>query len=191
MSDQTAWFDTVSHETVYTGYSTVHRDEVRMPDGTTAVREYVEHDEAVAVVPIMDDGSVLLLKQYRHPVGRYLLEIPAGKMDVGGEEPAETARRELVEEVGYTADELTHLVTFENSAGWTTERTHLYIGRGLREVAPPDDFEQQAEEADMEVVRLPLSDAISLAQRGELTDAKTALGLLMTAGHADRDGGER
>jgi 8-oxo-dGTP pyrophosphatase MutT (NUDIX family) len=181
--DRTGWFETVSHDTVYRGFSTVHRDEVRMPDGRTAVREYVEHDDAVAVVPLLDDGSVLLLRQYRHPVGRYVLEIPAGKMDVAGEDPAETGRRELVEEAGHTADELVPLVTFENSAGWSTERTHLFLGRRLRPATRPDGFEPEAEEADMEIVRLPLADAVAMARAGELSDAKTLVGLLLADVH--------
>ncbi len=89
---------------------------------------------------MLDGGDVLLLRQYRHPVGRYVLELPAGKMDVEGEAPEETGRRELVEEVQHEAAELTHLVTFENSAGWTTERTHLFLARGLTPTSPPDDF---------------------------------------------------
>lgn len=187
MSDaaNAAWFETVSRETVHEGFSTVHRDEVRMPDGSTAVREWVEHDAAVAIVPVLDDGTVLLLKQYRHPLGRYVLEIPAGKMDVAGEDPQETARRELAEEVHHDVADLTHLVTFENSSGWTDERTHLYLGRGLTRSQPPDGFQAEAEEADMEVVRLPVADAIAMARRGELTDAKTVLGLLLAAERLD------
>lgn len=182
MSD-TAWYETTSSETVYEGFSTVRRDQVRMPDGSEATREVVEHPDAVAVVPVMDDGTVLLLRQYRHPLGRYVLEIPAGKMDVDGEDPAETGRRELVEEVGYTADELVPLVLFENSAGWCDERTHLYLARSLREERAPDGFTPEAEEADMEVVRVPVAEAVDMARRGELTDAKTLIGLLLAAPH--------
>lgn len=184
MSDPTG-FETTASEVVYEGFSTVRVDEVRMPDGGTATREYVVHDDAVAVVPVLDDGTVLLLRQYRHPVGRHLLELPAGKMDVDGEDPDTTARRELAEEVGHAADELVHLVTFENSAGWTTERTHLYLARGLRPVPPPDGFRAAAEEADMEVVRLPLAEAVDRARAGRLTDAKTVLGLLLAAPRLD------
>ncbi|MBW3658681.1 MAG: NUDIX hydrolase [Actinobacteria bacterium] len=186
MTGGAGWYETVSSETVHEGFSTVKVDEVRMPDGSTAEREYVVHDDAVAVVPVLDDGSVLLLRQYRHPVGRYILEIPAGKMDEEGESPAETGRRELREEVGYAADHLVHLVTFENSAGWSDERTHVFLGRGLREAAPPDGFEAEHEEADMEVVRLPFADALAQVRAGELTDAKTVIGLLLAAPHVDR-----
>lgn len=183
-----AWFETVSHETVYRGYSIVHRDQVRMPDGATVDREYVEHDDAVAVVPVLPDGSVLLLKQYRHPVGRYVLELPAGKLDVEGEAAESAARRELVEEVDHEADELQHLVTFENSAGWTTERTSVYLARDVRPVDPPATFQPEAEEADMEIVRIPVADAVAMARAGELTDAKTVVGLLLAAPHLGLEG---
>lgn len=172
------WYETVTSEVVYDGFSQVRRDEVSMPDGSSAVREVVEHTDAVAVVPVMGDGSVLLLRQYRHPLGRYILEIPAGKMDVEGEDPAETGRRELVEEVGYRAGSMQALITFENSAGWTDERTHVFLAEGL-EPQRADDFTPEAEEADMEVVRVPLQDAVAMARRGELTDAKTVIGLLL------------
>lgn len=181
MSEQAAWFETLSSETVYEGYSVVHRDEVRMPDGTTGTREYVDHDAAVALVPVMADGSVLLLKQYRHPLGRYLLEIPAGKLDVDGEPPEEAARRELVEEVGYGAGRLEELTRFHNSAGWTTETTTVYLATELTEEQPPPGFERTGEEADMEVVRIPFDDAVGLARDGSLTDAKTIVGLLLAA----------
>lgn len=176
-----AWYETLSSETVYAGYSTVHRDELRMPDGTTAVREYVDHDDAVAMVPVLADRSVLLLKQYRHPHRRYLLEIPAGKLDQEGESPEEAARRELVEEVGYGAGRLEELTRFHNSAGWTTETTTVYLASELSEEPLPDDFERTGEEADMEVVRIPFDDAVALARDGTITDAKTILGLLLAA----------
>lgn len=181
MSGDPAWFETLSSEVVYEGYSTVHRDEVAMPDGTTGVREYVEHHDAVALVPLMPDGSVLLLKQYRHPHRRYLLEIPAGKLDQEGESPEDAARRELAEEVGYRAGQLEQLLRFENSAGWTTEVTTLYLASELTEAPSPPGFEPKGEEADMEVVRIPFEDAVGLARDGSITDAKTVLGLLLAA----------
>lgn len=183
MADDGAWFETLRHDTVHDGYSQVHRDVVRMPDGTEQVREYVEHFDAVAVVPVLDDSSVLLLKQYRHPLQRYLLEIPAGKLDEEGEAPEDAARRELREEVGHDAEELIELARFANSAGWTTETTTVYLGRRLHEAEAPEDFERRAEEADMEVVRIPFADALAEARSGNLIDAKTVIGLLLAAEH--------
>lgn len=177
------WFETTDEEVVYEGFSTVVRESVQTPSGGSMVREIVRHDDAVAVVPVLEDGRIVLLRQYRQPVRRYVLEIPAGKMDVAGESPEEVAHRELAEEIGHDARELVHLVTFENSSGWTTERTHLYLGRGVHPVATPDGFTPKDEEADMEIVPFTAGDAIALARTGELTDAKTLVGLLLAAPH--------
>lgn len=182
MSDP-AWFATQDTRTVHAGFSTVRIDTVQTPDGATVEREIVEHDDAVAVVPVTAAGEVLLLKQYRQPVRTYLLEIPAGKMDVAGEPPEVAAQRELQEEVHHRADRFVPLTTFHNSAGWTTERTHVFLGTGLSAAAPPDDFAPEAEEADMEVVVLPFGVALEQVRRGELTDAKTVIGLLLAEEH--------
>jgi 8-oxo-dGTP pyrophosphatase MutT (NUDIX family) len=176
-----AWFETVSSETVYRGFSTVRRDTVRTPSGDEVVREVVEHTSAVAVVPVLADGSVVLLRQYRQPVGRHVLEIPAGKLDVDGESPEEAAQRELAEEVGYHADRIERLTRFENSCGWTDETTTVYLGTALRSVDAPDGFEAHAEEAHLEVVRLPLDAAVAETHGGAITDAKTVIGLLLAA----------
>lgn len=175
-----SWFETVSSRVVHEGFSTVRIDEVRMPDGSTVEREIVEHVSAVAVVPVVD-GDVLLLRQYRHAVGGYVLEIPAGILDVDGEDPAEAARRELAEEIHHEAAELRELMCFQNSSGWTDETTTVYLGTDLRPVDPPDDFAAQAEEADMEVVRLPLAVALDEVRVGRISDAKTVIGLLLAA----------
>lgn len=174
------WFETLDTTVVHEGWSTVRIDTVRMPDGSTAQREVVEHVDAVAAVPLLDDGTVVLLRQYRHPLEQYVLEVPAGIMDVDGETPADTARRELVEEIGMQAADLRLLSTFANSAGWCTEHTHVFLATGL---SPIDraDFEPEAEEADMELVRLPLSDALAAVEDGTITDAKTVIGLLLAA----------
>lgn len=178
-----AWFETVAEETVYDGFSTVVRETVATPDGDEVVREVVHHDDAVAVVPVLDDGRIVLLRQYRQPLRRYVLEIPAGKMDVPGEDPQEVAHRELAEEIAHDARELVHLVSFHNSSGWTTETTHVYLGLGLHPVPPPEGFTPEGEEADMETVTLRVEDAISAAHAGELSDAKTLVGLLLAAPH--------
>lgn len=176
-----AWFERLARETVYEGYSTVHRDRVRFPSGEEGIREVVEHLDAVAVVPVMEDGSVLLLRQYRHPHERYVLEIPAGKRDVDGEPPEDAARRELREEVGHDAGRLEHLITFLNSAGWSTEATAVYLGTELTESEAAEGFEPHGEEAEMEIVRIPLDDAVAEAKAGAIVDAKTVIGLLLAA----------
>lgn len=175
------WYEVVSSRVVHDGWSRVRVDTVRMPDDDQADREVVEHMSAVAVVPVLDDGTVVLLRQYRHAVGQYLLEIPAGVLDVEGEGEAEAAQRELAEEVGMRAGQLQHLSTFHNSAGWSTERTHVFAGSDLEEVSRPAGFDLEHEEADMEIVRMPLDDAVAAVLSGEITDAKTVVGLLMAA----------
>lgn len=179
----TGWFETVASTTRYTGYSRVISEEVRTPDGTIVTREIVDHDDAVGVVALTSDGEVVLLKQYRQPLRSYLLEIPAGTLDIVGEGVEQAARRELAEEAGMQTDTLEHLTTFANSAGWSNERTHLYLARDVRPAARPDGFVADAEEADMEVVLLPFGEVAAQARRGRLEDAKTALGVLLAAEH--------
>ena len=178
-----SWFSTVASETRYRGFSDVVVDTVEMPDGSQVEREVVHHDDAVAVVPVLDDGRVLLLKQYRQPLRGHLLELPAGKMDVDDEPPEEVARRELAEETGHAARELRHLTTFHNSAGWSTERTHVFLATGVHATHPPDGFVPQAEEAVMELVPFTLPDALEATRTGQLTDGKTVIGLLLAEPH--------
>ncbi len=174
-----AWFETVEQREVYRGFSNVRLDTIRTPDGATVEREVVEHDEAVAVVPMTEDGQVLLLRQYRQPVGRYLLEIPAGTLDVDGESVTEAARRELAEELHVEVQRLEPLTVFLNSAGWCTERTHVLLGHPTAPVPAPDGFVADAEEAHMEVVSFPLDLAIESVVDGTITDAKSVIGLLL------------
>lgn len=175
-------FETVDSRRVYEGhFSTVRVDTVRFPDGQTAEREIVEHPNAVAVVAVDDDGVVLLLRQYRHAVRGHVLEIPAGKLDVAGEPPLDAVQRELEEETGYTATHFEQLVHFHNSSGWTDEATTVFLATGLSESGGPDGFEARHEEADMELVRMPLEEALALADGGEISDAKTLVGILLAA----------
>ena len=165
----------VTHDGVL---ATVVVDSVRMPDGSVAEREIVRHSDAVGIVVIQGD-DIVLLEQYRHPFGRKMLEIPAGKLDVDGEAPEAAARRELLEEVGLTASRLEPLVTFANSAGWTDETTTVYLALDAMPADRPDDFTAQHEEADMRIVRMPLAHAVASAESGDITDAKTLVGILL------------
>ncbi|HWH32692.1 MAG TPA: NUDIX hydrolase [Egibacteraceae bacterium] len=160
--------------------SNIRVDTVRFADGSQAEREIVEHPDAVAVVALDAQGRVLLLRQYRHPVGERLLELPAGKLDRQGEDPADAARRELEEETGWSAGRLDPLLSFHNSAGWTDEGTTLYLADDLRETGTPDGFTAAHEEADMEVVWVPLDEAVAMVAAGEIRDAKTVIGILLT-----------
>lgn len=162
----------------------VHVDDVAMPDGTRRPREVVRRPDAVAVVALTDDDEVVLVRQYRHAVGAHELELPAGLLDVEGEPPRAAALRELAEEVGLGADRVDELTTFANSAGWTTETTTLFLARGLHPARPDDDFTAEAEEAEMDVLRVPLADAVAWVRSGRVRDAKTVIGLLWVAGSA-------
>lgn len=166
----------VSTETVYDGrIITVRRDEVSMPGETTSVRDVVEHPGAVGVVALDEQGRVLLVNQYRHPVRRRLDELPAGLLDVDGEPALETARRELAEEAGYAADTWHVLVDTLTSSGMTDEAIRVYLARGLREVARDV---QEHEELDLTTQWLPLAEAADRVMAGEIENGMAAVGLL-------------
>lgn len=175
----------VSTETVYSGrVISLRRDEVSMPGDTTSVREVVEHPGAVGVVALDEQGRVLLVNQYRHPVRRRLDELPAGLLDVDGEPALETAKRELAEEAGYAAETWHVLVDTLTSSGMTDEAIRVYLARGLREV---DRDVQEHEELDLTVSWLPLAEAADRVMKGELENGMAAVGLL-AADRAARDG---
>lgn len=147
------------------------------PDGTTFERDIVHHPGAVSVVPLHDDGTVTLVRQYRAALDLDLLEIPAGKRDVAGEAPELTAERELAEEVGLRAARLEPLARFVNSAGFSDELSHVFLATGLTEVGT--DL-QGVEEQHMTVERIALADVPAMIADHRLLDAKTVIGLLLT-----------
>lgn len=157
-------------------------DELSTPEGTVE-REVVVPPDAVAVVAVLD-GDVVLVRQHRQPVGATTLELPAGVLDVDGEDVQAAGARELAEECHLGADDWAELLTIVTSPGWTTERITLLHAQGLHPADPPDGFEATAEEAAMEVVRLPLEDAVEAVHDGTIIDAKTALGILLVASRA-------
>lgn len=188
-TDAAPW-TTLSSEVLADGLLVrLRRDRVAMPGGQVATRDVAACTQSVGVVPVMPDGSVVLVHQYRHAVGRRLLEIPAGLLDHDGEDRATAARRELAEEVRLGADDLVELTTFFCSPGWTDEHTTVFLATGLRPVAEPDDFEAEHEEADMEVVRIPLSDALTAVRDGTIRDAKTIVGLQLAGDRLLRGAG--
>jgi nudix-type nucleoside diphosphatase (YffH/AdpP family) len=142
------------------------------PDGATRLREIVEHAPGAAVVAVDSDGQVLLVRQHRPAVDAYLLELPAGLVDPG-EQPVDSARRELAEETGFSAEQMAPLVSFYTSPGFCTELIHIFVATGLRVSAVAHD-----EEEDIELVRMPLDQAITQVLEGEISDAKTVAGLL-------------
>ncbi|MGH3983061.1 MAG: NUDIX domain-containing protein [Pseudonocardiaceae bacterium] len=170
-------FAVSSSDTLYAGRVLALRlDQVLMPGGRTAGREVVEHPGSVAILPLHDDDSVVMIDQYRHPVGRRLRELPAGLLDAPGEDPVTTARRELVEEVGYTARDWSVLVDMVASPGFSDEAVRVFLACGLTEVGRPTGDDD--EEADLHVVRLPMAEAVRQVLAGEIVSAPTVAGLL-------------
>jgi len=161
-------------QTVFAGkILTVRCDRVRLPDGREATREVVGHPGAVAVVPVTAAGEVVLVRQYRYPIGQELLEVPAGKLDKG-EAPEDCAYRELEEETGYRAGRMEHLATFYTAPGFTDEIMHLYLARDLSQTAQNTDGD---EFINVEYYK-PAQLKALLADK-KIIDAKTIVGILM------------
>jgi 8-oxo-dGTP pyrophosphatase MutT (NUDIX family) len=171
-------------ETVYDGrVITLVKDTVAMPGGGDSVREVVRHPGAVAVVALTDDGEVVLLRQYRHPVGGYLWELPAGLRDADGEPPLETAKRELAEEVRMAAERWSLLTTTFSTPGFCDELVLVYLAEGLSDVDRPEGFTVEHEELDMTVELVPLADAVQRVFDGAIRNSVAVVGLLAAAQH--------
>jgi len=167
-------FTVIGTEVIHDGAVVrTERLEIRTPDGDVVQREVARHPGAVAVVAI-HDGDVVLVRQYRAALDEYLVEIPAGKRDIEGEDPAVAARRELVEEVGLECESLELLGPFVPAAGFCDERLLIYAATSCREVPRQVDG---VEEAHSEVLRVPVGDIVGWLATGRLTDAKTIIGL--------------
>ena len=184
MSDASAphEYGVLDSETVYDGrVISLRRDTVAMPGGGDSVREVVTHQGAVAVVAIDDQERVLLLRQYRHPVGAYLWELPAGLRDADGEAPVETAKRELAEEALLSAGRWSLLATIYSSPGFSDEQVLIYLAEDLGDVDRPEGFTVEHEEADMTLDRVPLADAVQRVFDGDIRNASAVVGLLAAA----------
>lgn len=164
---------TVRGEWVFRGrLLQVRRDVVSMPDGAQTEREYIEHPGAVMVVPLLDNGELVMERQYRYPLGRVLLEFPAGKIDPG-EPVLACARRELAEETGYRAAEWARAGRFHNACAYSSEAIEVWFARGLREGAQRLDHGEH-----LDIVLVTEAELDTMCRRGEATDAKTLIGLL-------------
>lgn len=164
---------TLAGQTVFEGsFLRVRRERVRLPDGREARREFILHPGAVMIVPLLDDGRLLVERQWRHPLRRAFLEFPAGKLDPG-EAPWDCARRELAEETGYTAREWARAGVLHNAIAYSDEGIEIWFARGLR--AGPRRLDE-GEFLDLEQHALETLEA--WAAEGRLTDAKTLIGLL-------------
>jgi ADP-ribose pyrophosphatase len=153
-------------------------DQVEMPGGQAAPRDYIKHVGAVGVVALDDENRVVLVHQYRHPVRAFLWELPAGLVDVAGEDPAATALRELSEETDLTAGRVEHLVDLHTTPGCSNEMIRIYLATELREVPHAERHARHSEEQEIEVRRLPLADAIKMIYQGEITNGPAVAGLL-------------
>jgi ADP-ribose pyrophosphatase len=171
----------IAGEEAYTGsFLRVQKDRVRLPDGSEGSREYITHPGAVLIVPLFDDGRVLLERQYRYPQRREFIEVPAGKRDPG-EKPLDTARRELLEETGYVAAEWIHLGEIHTAIAYSDEDIQMYVARGLEKRERKLD---QGEFLELEIVTL--DEALAMIRDGRITDVKTVAALLRVQDEAGR-----
>lgn len=179
LRDEPVDLEVVASDLVYQGAVwDVRSDTVQYGDGEMT-RQYVEHPGAAAVVALDDDGRVVLIQQYRQPIKERDWEIPAGLLDVAGEPPIETAKRELSEEVDLAAERWQHLVSIHTTPGGNDEVVHLFLARGLSDVET--DYEREHEESDMRVERVPLGDVIDGVLAGRLRNGILATGVLAAA----------
>jgi ADP-ribose pyrophosphatase len=163
---------TLTSETVYQGrFLHVKFDRVRLPNDGESTREYLLHPGAVAIIPVFDNGDILLERQHRYPLHRDFIELPAGKIDPN-EDDLTCAQRELEEETGYTADEWREVTTIYPCIGYSNERLAFYLARGLREGDHGRDHDEF-----LEILRVPFAEAMQWVRAGRISDSKTMVGL--------------
>lgn len=183
-------WETLSTQRPFQGAKTgVNSDEVRMPDGSTARRDYQVHPGSVCVVALDDSGRVLVLSQYRHPVRRRLWELPAGLLDVEGEDPLVGAERELAEEAHVKAEDWRVLADFYASPGGSDEAVRVFLARGVSEADGERYAETGSEEADMETAWVPLPELVAGVLAGELSNAGLVTGVLALHAATTAEGG--
>lgn len=154
------------------------RDEVRLPDGETSVREWIDHPGASAIVPVFEDGRTLLVRQFRYPPRRTFLEVPAGKLDQSGEDPEEVAARELEEETGWRAEQFDRIGKAYPCIGYSSEAIHIFTAHDLYQ-----GTQALASGEFVEVVEVEFQEAVGRARRGDIKDMKTITALVYAATH--------
>lgn len=166
----------VGKKTVWRGNAVDFRvDTVRLPNGKNATREFLDHPGAVGVVPFLDEDTVVMVRQYRHPVGEVTLELPAGKLDKG-ENALKCVKRELVEETGYTAGKIVKLLDYWPTPAFANEVLHMYVARDLKAGKMNTDDDEF-----LQCVTVPFKKALAMALDGRIKDSKTIIGLLACA----------
>ena len=167
----------ISSEEIFKGHLLhVFKDDVELPNGNKAVREWIKHPGASSIIPLLPDGQIILVKQYRYPVAQVTLEVPAGKLDKVGEDPIECAKRELSEETGYTAGKFWKLTTIATTVGFSDEYIHLYAASDLT----PGKIHPDSDEF-INAVKIPLTAAVQMVESGKIFDAKSAVSILLLA----------
>ena len=154
----------------------VQRDTVKLPNGSEAVREVIRHIGAVCVIPVLENGDVVMERQFRYPLDRVILEIPAGKLDAADEDRFSAIQRELREETGYTADEWTEIGDFHPAPAYSDEYITMYLARGLHKGEQDLDADEF-----LDVYAIPLSDLVEDVMAGRISDAKTQVCVLKAA----------
>ena len=163
----------ISSKIIYQGlFLDVRRDEVRLPNGNTSIREWIKHPGAVCIIPRLPDNKIALIRQYRYPVQQEMIELPAGKLDKN-EIPANCAMRELEEEIGYRAEKLTFLTNIHPAIGFADEVMGLYLAENLVKTVSNQD-----EDEFLELIPTPLEKAVKMVWDGVITDVKTIIGIL-------------
>lgn len=155
-------------------------DEIEYESGNRAIREVADHPGGAVAVPLLDDGSLLLVRQYRYPLKKPLLELPAGKLSPG-EDPMVCAARELEEETGYTARKLTKLTAIYTTPGFCNELLHIYLAEDVQKSSTGQQLEEG--ELSLTVERVPFQEAVRMVERGEIVDSKTICGILLADRH--------
>jgi ADP-ribose pyrophosphatase len=181
MSDQLRE-KTLKTELVFSGkFLHIWRDDVELPDGQRSFREYIKHPGAALIVPVRENGDLVMIRQYRHAVGQVFLEFPAGKAD-RGETTDQTARRELREEVGYQAGQLEKLTRIHPVIGYSNEFIDLYVARNLQATATARDADEL-----LEIVEMPFAELMERIWKGEVSDVKTQLAAFWYARWANEE----
>jgi 8-oxo-dGDP phosphatase len=175
-------YEVLASDTAYEGrIITLVTETVAMPGGGDSVREIVRHIGAVCVAAVDDEGRIVMVRQYRHPVRGYLWELPAGLRDADGEAPLATAQRELAEEAGLAAERWSLLANSYSTPGFCDEQILVYLAEGLSAVDRPDGFVVEHEELDMTVERVPLDEAVQRVFAGGIRNSSAVIGVLAAA----------